>query len=721
MNIDQLLDLDWGMTTDFANAALDALGNCPDGKARADLAHTQAKRFLDRPDQAAALIMRLVEARDGERIEPALNLLVSVLDEARMAAENGFASGTLLLDATHAALVALADAGALDSARRVMLAQTYAAAGLDTPEPVQLDGEALEEIGDRPLTTDGLPDIDELVDELLQEAGGDPLQAHAQIDQSLAALAVPIRAAMVAQIAADESALRTRLGLYWLLDRAPAVRNAVAEVFRARAEAGTLDAGTAHQLIALRDWLPDEPTRESVDVAIAASVRCEASGVAAPAQWTVHKVVASLPDGASAQSIAAAVRKGGQRGVVMLLLKQGFGVKDAFVVRCASATEQRGMIAAVLEGMAAIEVSSDFVPRALCVALGDGAAAATMPAPGLIDIAEIWNRHTLTPAPADAADLVSFLDEDGTLSALSAQARGRLVSRSGDWCEASPIIGTWFEDNAAVRDIAGTAQSETRVVAELWRYLETRRAWWATMFARAATTLRAAEQASDSSLWMSFAATAQALTAGRALKKTPIMGQILQATREAAAMRSWDDLAALADDEHEPDLAPRPDVPAPRPEKKGELAKFLEETPITPEWMDGFLVAAAVAPVMASPTRWVGTLVNGVDLPDEPALTRYLELVMMRANAASSYAGNASEMGERLSAFGEGARRRWAGGFAAFVATNKRSWPAKLLNADDKRMLKRIGAAAEDGMSVDLALLVPAWLSARNHANKTEF
>lgn len=46
-----------------------------------------------------------------------------------------------------------------------------------------------------------------------------------------------------------------------------------------------------------------------------------------------------------------------------------------------------------------------------------------MPAPCMVDTAEIRAPHAFTPAPADAAHLVSLLDEDGSLSALSGKGR----------------------------------------------------------------------------------------------------------------------------------------------------------------------------------------------------------------------------------------------------------------------------------------------------------
>lgn len=81
-----------------------------------------------------------------------------------MAAENGFASGTALLEPTDAGLASFASEGPLDSPSCLMLLQAYAAVGLSAAEPVQLDGEALESIGDLSLLPDGFPDIDDLVE-----------------------------------------------------------------------------------------------------------------------------------------------------------------------------------------------------------------------------------------------------------------------------------------------------------------------------------------------------------------------------------------------------------------------------------------------------------------------------------------------------------------------------------------------------------------------------
>ena len=107
--------------------------------------------------------------------------------------------------------------------------------------------------------------------------------------------------------------------------------------------------------------------------------------------------------------------------------------------------------------------------------------------------------------------------------------------------------------------------------------------------------------------------------------------------------------------------------------------------------------------------------------PTSTALHRYLELVMLRANAANDYVADAVDIGARLAVCDEDALRAWAGGFAACVAGNKRAWPTRILNADDKRMLKNIAAAARHGVSRDLTLVLPAWISSRHAAGRCGF
>lgn len=76
-----------------------------------------------------------------------------------------------------------------------------------------------------------------------------------------------------------------------------------------------------------------------------------------------------------AQSIGIALQSGGQRKAAMLLLKQGFGVKDAYVIPCASASEQKLLMRRLAEETGALEVPFDCLKRVLPMMLAEDLAA----------------------------------------------------------------------------------------------------------------------------------------------------------------------------------------------------------------------------------------------------------------------------------------------------------------------------------------------------------
>ena len=153
------------------------------------------------------------------------------------------------------------------------------------------------------------------------------------------------------------------------------------------------------------------------------------------------RALACLPDGAGAQSVALALERGRSRAAAFLLLKAGHGVRDAFIAPAEGAGEQRRMLGE-LEAMGALEVDPAQVPRLLERALGDGAAQGRPQAPGLVDVAEVWPGAALRPQPGDARAILAALDPEGAVTALSPQARGRLVGESVDWPERFALLET---------------------------------------------------------------------------------------------------------------------------------------------------------------------------------------------------------------------------------------------------------------------------------------
>lgn len=143
---------------------------------------------------------------------------------------------------------------------------------------------------------------------------------------------------------------------------------------------------------------------------------------------------------------------------------------------------------------------------------------------------------------------------------------------------------------------ASTAASAKKIVL---RHLDERRDRWAKLFARSALILRY-DNGAPSNAWMSFAVAAEALAAGREIKKIPIFEDILGQTLEVAAARAMEDL----DEDvawHDERLEQR-EVEA---ERQGELARLLKGSPLKPDQIDGYLTAVLIAPEFTSPNEWL--------------------------------------------------------------------------------------------------------------------
>ena len=365
----------------------------------------------------------------------------------------------------------------------------------------------------------------------------------------------------------------------------------------------------------MRPWLPADAARDALDGAIRAGLRRKPSGPA-PKPWKLHRTIASIPDGSGCQSIAVAAQAGGRRAVAMVLLKQGFGVKDAFIRACESASEQRRMLAVVADEAGGRDVKPGFLRDVLAAALGED----LPPAPALIDLAEICGFDTLRPEARSVAELIAGIDPGGTIAAMGPQEIGRQVAASAGWVDRYPVLDSWFEDSTPVREILAKGGSRAARLRAVRAALEDRRGWWGRIIARAAVTL----QAAGDPAWIEFAATAQALETGRDLRKIPIMEDIAEWTLERPSAHEFADADG--------DVA----VPAHEiePERPGEFARLLKGSELTPDWVDGFLMAVVVAPKLIRGGEWIDLLIDAMAAVPQPrapaAVPRHRDAALQR-------------------------------------------------------------------------------------------
>jgi hypothetical protein len=648
-------------------------------------------RLLGVPGAGTDLARLVAATADGaEPDEVALALLAGTLDAARMADENDQAGGRRFLDEVTAQVEALDRADALGNVGRLALASAFVGAGLPAPDALALVDEP------EGATYPVLPDIEPLLEPLRDAAGGDAVGLHAQLKQLLATMPPGLRAALVAAVAGRDDPLFARVSAYFLLDADVAPRRAAAEGLLGRAEAGGLDATSAGRLAVLRPWLPADEAREVVDRALRAAAKRGAFGGATQPGWKLGRAFASLWDGAGATTLGVPAQSGRRRVIAMILLKQGFGVKDAYVLPCASVAEQRRTLDHIGAELDTLPVGTEFVAEALEIALAEGLAAGLPPAPGLLDVVEVLGIAELRPQARTVADIVAGLGVAGWTKRRTTAA----TRRSATWLDDYDVIRNWFEDGGEVRAILAAHEDDREAEAALRAFLETRRGWWSRLCALSALTLEAAGDPG----FEEFAAVAHRIEAGAPLADIPIFDSIVEGTI----------LMGRGTAPREAMLDAGPELAAPDPEKPGELAKILAESELTPEGIDGFVMAVVVAPKVISPGELMTELVDRVPpARGMEALQRFLDLVVGRLNSAAVDSEDAARLGARIAALGPDELRLWAEGFSHLVQRFPASWRHKSVRKDDKAMLSLIDAVGEGADAAELRPMLPGWLARR--------
>lgn len=165
--------------------------------------------------------------------------------------------------------------------------------------------------------------------------------------------------------------------------------------------------------------------------------------------------------------------------MAVVLLKQGFGVKEAYVVRCASATEQRALLDRITHGIEAREVARAYLAEAIGLAIAEGLDRGLSPVPGLLELVQVCGLSGLRPIPASVASILELADPEGHVAGLSVQARGRLITSSEFWDEDYPMLASWFEDGDETAAALAGAKSRAGLSRAMGKVLEGRRDHWA--------------------------------------------------------------------------------------------------------------------------------------------------------------------------------------------------------------------------------------------------
>lgn len=487
------------------------------------------------PDLVACLVAEATKKRPTAKIVEACGfLLEGALTDLRIANGGGDpAARARLAEARQAVETAVAGSH-LPPDVLMRIARAVVQAGLE-PGPALKDATlASMEAGLSPGPVQPKPGglADQLAP-LAEALSHDPFAIHAELAATGAAFPSEHRAAMAADLAASTIAAVRDAALGFLLDADPAPGAAVLEALVAQSRRSPAPSRLVERLVCLRPWLP--PARQTrLDAAIRALRANAAAPVPAPRMEPV-RLLASLCDGAGAQSLFALCKIGRRFALASVLIKADVGVADAWVRANMAKREADSVVAQIIDGTEGVDVSAGLVTMRLADALTMHLARQTPPPFGLLQVTECLGLGLVQPAALSPLALVDQLlagqppDQTGPAATAAAHAR------AADWPERFETVGSWFEAGEAVEALLRAIPSRRkRIEAVLTRHLPGRRLFWAERCAWMAATLKDSA-ASHGEAWLPFALVARDLARGEPLAEVPLFDNIAETTVDAFA------------------------------------------------------------------------------------------------------------------------------------------------------------------------------------------
>ena len=286
----------------------------------------------------------------------------------------------------------------------------------------------------------------------------------------------------------------------------------------------------------IRGWFSSGAVQAALDELVKKARRKAIPGQSHPTGTEIHEIVASITDGVGAQSIAVRLKQDSKTVLAMILIKAGHGVKDSFLVSSETNDDAEHMIMQLRAETGADDISAGTLRVLLEGALADGVANECLPASGFLDVIEVCNFFDLRPQELGLQSLLNLADPDRKIQDASAQALGRWINDDIALERLEPLTDSWFEDTEETRESIASGRTVRSIETRLWKFFETRRDVWARRFLQTAVMLRDGDRIRE---WKTLTASANGLMSGRALKRIPLMEDIMYMTIEADDAKLW--------------------------------------------------------------------------------------------------------------------------------------------------------------------------------------
>ncbi|MDQ6437652.1 hypothetical protein RB623_26680 [Mesorhizobium sp. LHD-90] len=276
------------------------------------------------------------------------------------------------------------------------------------------------------------------------------------------------------------------------------------------------------RLVLIRGLVP-APMHPTVDATIAA-LRSRALPPVAREPLELVKCIASVCDGAGAQSLIALMRRGKTHVLATFLVKTDSGLADAMVLNDFSKRDFDAMTKAM--GLTLVPVSPALIQRRLAIALAISHSKGTTATFGFVEALEALGIAALRPEAIEPESLLDELlaDTPPLVPLTLAEAAGRL--------DDDDLTGTWFEAGPAsdgrLDGLRGAKQRQKAALA----YIEERRVYWAAQCANSALILRDSGKPLGP-LWQHFAVIGQHFAGSEPVANNLLAQVMAQRTADA--------------------------------------------------------------------------------------------------------------------------------------------------------------------------------------------
>ncbi len=491
-------------------------------------------------DKNPAIVIDVLDdlIKQGDKPEPPEDLiaadilmLANVLEFIRYRVEAGQADGIALVDRVMTRLLDAEAMGRIAPNLMLLILNQFAIAKLDVGDALRSTILRMMESSAAETGASGREDLRAM----LRDAGDNPFDQHAALDEVAETLPEAAQAKLVVSLLAEPDEDMGNAAIGFLLSPSQMVRPALcAAIADLGTGIGAANPAGLRRMIALRNWLP-ESDRPGLDTGIKL---LRQKGVAC-AEWpSPAKADAYVSgfDGSGMQGIFVIVPDGRKYAVCAMIGRLGMGVRDAWVRKGMAKKDVKAMLGQADGDIGMAPVSFGYVAVAARHFLAANLAGGPMPPFGLMAFAEAAGLSNLTPHAITADELIRQLMEQIEPARLAPATVATVLVRSTKWHDEHTVFSSWFEDSDQVSAaLAGKKKPKAaQIAAVLAGPIARNRARWTELLAWTAFSTK---QSTDDLPWEDFAIVARELSSGRALSDIPLMQQIARQTVEVTIER----------------------------------------------------------------------------------------------------------------------------------------------------------------------------------------